>query len=392
MKRAVMILSMMLLLAISAHAQSFAEMNYVRGITCSGETGMPELAIELDARAGLDGRSVRYSAGGNYILVTLPNTYVNPSRRLFSFDNESVGSVLVAQRNRSTTNIKIELEPGVRIDPYAIRDRLQGSRLVITFPTSGAIAAGAARILGNAGTERTQAQAPEEAAADREAETLAVNLQEEVRRSFDEELARTFARAPVREEALTEDAPDSPDGSRADEGPEPTDGLLAALFADDAEEPARQEEQEVPSLGWSGLKMVSSLCVVVGIILLISYALKRFKIGARGFGFGGGLIRVIGTHSLGLKRSIMVVDVGGEVLVLSVAGNEVRMLTKIEDSQAVERIRRSAGSEAGTIGFLEHLRNARPRGGDPEVPPAQAIDFQSSIDVVRQRIANLKRL
>jgi flagellar protein FliO/FliZ len=78
------------------------------------------------------------------------------------------------------------------------------------------------------------------------------------------------------------------------------------------------------------LQMFASLAVVVGIIYLLYYASNRwFKGLAMGKG-GAGLIRIVETKYLAPKRSLLIVEVAGEYLLLGNSGDGMSLIKKLE--------------------------------------------------------------
>ena len=50
------------------------------------------------------------------------------------------------------------------------------------------------------------------------------------------------------------------------------------------------------------------------------------------------MIRVVANSYIGVKKSISLVEIPGAVLVLGVTGDNVRLLTKIEDERIINQI------------------------------------------------------
>lgn len=84
------------------------------------------------------------------------------------------------------------------------------------------------------------------------------------------------------------------------------------------------------------LQMVAALAVVLGIILLFYYVSSRvLKIGA----LPGGAqkyIRLIETRFLAPKKSLLLVEVGGEYLLLASSGEDIRFIKQIDMLEEIE--------------------------------------------------------
>jgi flagellar protein FliO/FliZ len=78
-------------------------------------------------------------------------------------------------------------------------------------------------------------------------------------------------------------------------------------------------------------QMMASLAVVLGIIYLLYYIstrwLKRVAVGKTRFG----LIRVVETRYLAPKRQLLIVEVGGEYLLLGNGSDGVHLIKKLEN-------------------------------------------------------------
>lgn len=113
-------------------------------------------------------------------------------------------------------------------------------------------------------------------------------------------------------------------------------------------------------LAASAVKTVGALLLVVGVIICLCYLIKRFRFGAAGGRAPS--MRLLGTLSLGPKRSVALVEIMDQWLVLGVGADTVTILTSME----------------------------RPEGGLPETG-AQAPDFRSILKRRRSMEAGVGR-
>ena len=90
----------------------------------------------------------------------------------------------------------------------------------------------------------------------------------------------------------------------------------------------------LPSL----LQMLASLAVVLGGLLLTLWFFKRF-VQARAGSVNNRLIRVLASSTIGLKKTITLVDVPGAILILGVTGDRISLLARIEDPETMRKIR-----------------------------------------------------
>ncbi|NHA00584.1 flagellar biosynthetic protein FliO [Nocardioides sp. W3-2-3] len=83
-----------------------------------------------------------------------------------------------------------------------------------------------------------------------------------------------------------------------------------------------------PSLGALAFRLLGSLAVVVGLLLLIARGVnRRFKAPA------GAAIQVVHRRALGRGQSVAVVSVGTRVLVLGTTEQQVTLLTEVEPDE-----------------------------------------------------------
>jgi flagellar protein FliO/FliZ len=82
-------------------------------------------------------------------------------------------------------------------------------------------------------------------------------------------------------------------------------------------------------------KMISALAIVLGLMALTAYGVRRFlgpRIGTPG---SGPLMRVQGSISLGVKKEIALVEVAGSFLVVGVTPNQISLLARFEKENLV---------------------------------------------------------
>ncbi len=127
----------------------------------------------------------------------------------------------------------------------------------------------------------------------------------------------------------------------------------SALFG-----PSKDTARETPRIG-SNVMSLSSIALkfagaLGGILTLIVGAFFFFKklapAAVSRLGGNGSLVRTIYKTHLAPKKSLALVEVAGEVLVLGISGQNITMLTKIENEKALARVREAGGSK-----FVEQL-------------------------------------
>jgi len=88
-----------------------------------------------------------------------------------------------------------------------------------------------------------------------------------------------------------------------------------------------------PDMAAGLAQMVGSLVLVVGIILILYYLAGRFMKVPQG---GARYIRVVETRHLAPKKSLVLVEVGGEYLLLSNSGEGVNFIKQVEMLEEIE--------------------------------------------------------
>ena len=99
------------------------------------------------------------------------------------------------------------------------------------------------------------------------------------------------------------------------------------------------------------MKFTAALGGILTVILGLFFFFKKVAPDAVAkFGGNGSLVRTLHKTTLAPKKSLAVVEVAGEVLVLGISGQNIAMLTKIENEEALARVR-----SVGESSFVEHL-------------------------------------
>ena len=108
-----------------------------------------------------------------------------------------------------------------------------------------------------------------------------------------------------------------------------------------------------PDMLTTTLKMLAALALVLaglGVFFYFSKRVLQKNLGAS----GGKMIRVLASQYIGLKKNIALVEIPGAILVVGIAGDTIRLLTKIDDPSILETIQ-GPTSERITPSFSDHL-------------------------------------
>ena len=100
------------------------------------------------------------------------------------------------------------------------------------------------------------------------------------------------------------------------------------------------------SFFWSFVKMLASLAIVIGLMVGALLLVKRYFYKAPAVADGTAIIRVVASHYLGPKNSLVLVDVLGQIVLLGVSGQQIANLAAITDPAAREQLNRLRPPEA----------------------------------------------
>lgn len=101
------------------------------------------------------------------------------------------------------------------------------------------------------------------------------------------------------------------------------------------------------------IKAIVTLAVVLGVMALVLYALKRFLNLAPGANGGSNPVKVLSTSFLGPKRNLAIVEVAGEVLVLGITPASITCLTKVEDPKKIDELKKMNASKKSIFGLFQ---------------------------------------
>jgi len=121
-----------------------------------------------------------------------------------------------------------------------------------------------------------------------------------------------------------------------------------------------------PDLWGAGFKTFAMLCIVVAVLILVLFLVKRFSYLKNGFGRGQ-FIKILSSHHVTPKERIALIDVVGEKIVIGITPGNITFLTKIEKTEALNRIEssESAGATHGLFAnFLKSSLKGKGRSGE----------------------------
>ena len=120
-----------------------------------------------------------------------------------------------------------------------------------------------------------------------------------------------------------------------------------------------------PDLWGAGLKTLGMLCIVVAILILVLFVMKRFLYFKGGSGHGQ-FIKILFSHHVTPKERIALIDVVGEKIVIGITPENITFLTKLEKPEALDRIESLEASGASHGLFAGFLKSSIKRKGKNE--------------------------
>lgn len=122
-----------------------------------------------------------------------------------------------------------------------------------------------------------------------------------------------------------------------------------------------------PDMLSTAFKMLAALGLVIGGLGIFFFLAKRIMHKDVG-GKQEKLIHVLSNQYMGAKKSISAVQVPGAILVVGISGDSIRLLTKIENPEILDRFKKQASGNMSPS-FSDHLskitsRFLAPKNGD----------------------------
>ena len=137
----------------------------------------------------------------------------------------------------------------------------------------------------------------------------------------------------------------------------------------------------------ASLKMVYTLVLVLGLMFLIFHLFKKFGLKNSVFGGEGKPIKVLSTGFLAPRKSIALVEVAGDVLVIGISNEQISLLGNVNDPEQIAQIKRDPAKKERPKKKMKE-RRAVPRPPEKEElrEPAQ----QQKVDAYKKRLVKTK--
>ncbi|GMT42575.1 MAG: hypothetical protein IEMM0002_0986 [bacterium] len=121
-------------------------------------------------------------------------------------------------------------------------------------------------------------------------------------------------------------------------GDKPDDGAAGISVEKGFLDYSEPEAPVLPSFGEAAMKVGGSLAIVLAVVLLIAFGAKRY-LSATGSGVGKKRqVKVLSNHYIGVKKSVTLVEIGGEILALGVTNDNISLLARYDNPEKIEKI------------------------------------------------------
>ena len=107
----------------------------------------------------------------------------------------------------------------------------------------------------------------------------------------------------------------------------------------------------------SFLQMIAALAVVIGLILITWHFFNKFTRSAAAGRFAAKQIRLVESRYIAPKKSLLLVEVGGEYLLLSCTADRLTLIKQVNLIEEIEVLPEGKGAETVFAGILDRLKS-----------------------------------
>ena len=278
------------------------------------------------------------------IQVDFPLAYSQPAKQFLKTDDSQISQVYVSQFNSKTMRVRFILGAETEGD-YENRFHMQkeGNSLVVRVDRGEADILGQllARTTGNLNKKTNDINTINENFKEEKipkSKPLLFEAKKETSSNFDDlklNVSKKIKTASYNEKPKWKSAQNKIDKSKS----------LVKKTSFGLHPPEDKTKSESVSFFSSGLRMVTTLSLVLGLIFLLFFGFKKYVLKNTAFG-GGKLVQVLSTNFLAPKKNIALVEVAGEILVLGISDQNISLLTSIREPGRIEEIKNAHGGNS----------------------------------------------
>lgn len=104
-------------------------------------------------------------------------------------------------------------------------------------------------------------------------------------------------------------------------------------------------------------QMMAALAVVIGLILITWHFFNKFTRSATAGRFAARHIRLVESRYIAPKKSLLLVEVGGEYLLLACTADRLTLIKQVDLLEDIEIIPDGKDAKTGFAGILDRLRS-----------------------------------
>ncbi len=327
-------------------SQALSSYNFLQDVTVDRKDG--ELLIQLKFK----NPPVRFQGPKFFkksIQMDFPLAYVNPSKRYFDTGDDRVRQIYVSQFDPKRLRLRLMLAPGASI----LKDETVVEQV--------------GRVL----RIRINRGAPQPASIKSEVSDPLESLLARAFRIQQSKVVQTkttsgqlpkpgLSKIPTRVSPPTKGVKPVSSTKKIDKTSTPLSQVLGQALK--SEQPEKTSSSELPVLKTkkagmldfendlsagktdlfsASLKMVYTLGLVLGLIFIVFHLFKKFGLKNSVFGGEGKPIKVLSTGFLAPRKSIALVEVAGDVLVIGISNDQISLLSNVQDPEKIEQIKNS---------------------------------------------------
>ncbi len=327
----------LLLLTISSQEifnvqPSFAKKNILKDVSVKSE--LNQVSLELEFENPVRYRSPRYFS--KTIQIDFPSTSISSSYKYFPTSDSELVQVYVSRLDTNTLRLRLILEEGGDDIVKRFSIKRKGNYLRLSLKkNSGSLESLLAR----------------------------ANKIKEIQRN--EVSGKKFEKVSVeeREEKGGKNFPPNKNrqnSSLIKNGQEPLSEVVGKNFVDKKNDLVVKErssikkdknllqlendKKEFPDLLSTSLKMFYTLSIVLGVMFIVYYLFKRFFWNNGSFGKDPKPIKILSSGFLAPKKSIALVEISDQVLIVGISNDNISLLGNIEDKDRILKIKGKSGS------------------------------------------------
>lgn len=111
----------------------------------------------------------------------------------------------------------------------------------------------------------------------------------------------------------------------------------------------------LPSFGESMLKVGGALAIVLALAFFLALGTKKYLLGGADAIGMKRQVKVLSNHFIGVKKSVTLVEIGGEILALGVTNDNINLLARYDDPEKIEKIMLNHRLPEKPTGFFKKL-------------------------------------